>query len=46
MSDQDFARLSIEEKRRHLDLGARELAEALDELTVATKWRGRLYGEE
>jgi hypothetical protein len=44
MSDQDFARLSIEGKFRHVHLGMRELAQALDELAAARKGRGQLYG--
>ena len=43
MSDQDFARLSTEEKFRHLHLGTLELAQALDVLAVATTGRGPLY---
>ena len=46
MSDQDFARLSTEEKLRHLHLGTLDLAQALDELAVATTGRDRLYGQE
>ena len=45
MSDQDFARLSTEEKFRHVHLGMCELAQALDELASATKGRDQLYGE-
>jgi hypothetical protein len=45
MSDQEFARLSIEEKVRHVHLGVRELSQTLDELAAATKGRGQLYGE-
>ena len=45
MSDQDFARLSTEEKLRHVHLGMRELVQTLDELAAGTKGRGQLYGE-
>jgi hypothetical protein len=45
MSDEDFARLSTEEKLRHVHLGMRELTQALVELAAATKRRGRQYGE-
>jgi hypothetical protein len=45
MSDQDFARLSTEEKLRHVHLGMRELVQTLDDLAAATKGRGQLYGE-
>ena len=45
MSDQDFARLSTEDKFQHINHGMRELARALDELAGA-KTGGRLYGEE
>ena len=44
MSDVDFARLSTEEKFRHVHLGMRELAQALDELAAGTNGRGQLYG--
>jgi hypothetical protein len=45
MSDEDFARLSTEEKFRHVHLGMLELTQALVELAAGTKSRGRLYGE-
>jgi hypothetical protein len=44
MSDEDFARLSTEEKFRHVCLGMRELTQTLVELAAATKGRGRPYG--
>jgi hypothetical protein len=43
VSDADFARLSTEEKFRHVHLGMVELAQALDELVAAT---GRAHGDE
>ena len=46
MSDQDFARLSTEEKFRHVQLGMRELTQTLVELAATTKVRGDSNGEE
>jgi hypothetical protein len=43
LSDADFARLSTEEKFRHVHLGMVELAQALDELAATT---GRSHGDE
>jgi hypothetical protein len=43
VSDADFARLSTEEKFRHVHLGMVELAQALDELVAST---GRPHGGE
>ena len=37
VSDEDFARLSTEEKFRHVNLGMRELTRALVELAAAAK---------
>jgi hypothetical protein len=44
MSDEDFARLSTEEKFRHVCLQMRELTQTLLELAAATKGSGRPHG--
>jgi hypothetical protein len=44
VSDADFARLSIDEKFRHVHLGMLDLAQALVELAAATT-TGRPHGE-
>jgi hypothetical protein len=44
LSDAEFARLSIEEKVRHVHLGMLELTQALVELAAA-KTAGRPHGE-
>jgi hypothetical protein len=46
VSDAEFARLSTEEKFRHVQLGMLELTKALVELSAATATTGIPHGEE
>jgi hypothetical protein len=46
VSDAEFARLSTEEKFRHVQLGMLELTKALGELAATTATTGRPHGED